>query len=284
MNNKPKSLSVCTSIYNAGDKLLRFLDSISNQTYSEIELILVDDCSTDEETINILKDLENGKLEFKKPFKIIRNTENIGMFESFQKGLDNSSFEYVAFPESDDSLDYDFYENLMEGINYHDADVSRGLLLCINEKREHPYGDVPDDMDFHEFCIIPDRFVECYDAATNSLITTLSTDITYCWFYVFSKELLSTNADKPTFMNAFLFGSCDILFSQYKYFCVNPTKMSYYYYYTEINIGAPQCTKRQKAEYETFIRRNIDMYKFLIKSSEDKLSRIGEFFDDNADI
>ena len=50
MSFKPL-LSIITSIYNGGDDILRFLQAISNQTYENIELIILDDCSTDKRTL-----------------------------------------------------------------------------------------------------------------------------------------------------------------------------------------------------------------------------------------
>ena len=93
-------LSICTSIYNSGNKLYRFLDSISNQTYPNIEVILVNDCSTDETTLQILDDLKSKKFVFNKPFKVIDNDINLGILPSFQKALDNATGDYFAFPES----------------------------------------------------------------------------------------------------------------------------------------------------------------------------------------
>ena len=46
MQNKPL-LSIVTSIYNGGEALKQFLQSVSNQTYDNIEVVLVEDCSTD---------------------------------------------------------------------------------------------------------------------------------------------------------------------------------------------------------------------------------------------
>ena len=60
-------LSLVTSVYNAGPRFRQFLNYIFNQTYQNIEVIIVDDCSTDIETLSILDDLLNKKIFHIKP-------------------------------------------------------------------------------------------------------------------------------------------------------------------------------------------------------------------------
>ncbi|MBR2247616.1 MAG: glycosyltransferase [Bacilli bacterium] len=238
MQNKPL-LSIVTSIYNGGANLKGFLECISNQTYENIEVIIIEDCSTDKETLQIVADLESGILPFNKPFKLIKNEKNLGLFESFQKGLDHATGNYIAFPESDDFLDLDFYETLMnEIISHNNIDVVQGLLLSqVSDTRTDKdlfYNDDAEEDDLKivsvldEMCLpIPMR------NSTGQIISYLMPDITYSWFYVFSKNLLSDGYDKPMFKNAVFYGFSNTLFTlKYKEVKVPLDKASFYYYNT----------------------------------------------------
>ena len=207
MQNKPL-LSVVTSVYNGGSDLLKFLDSISNQTYENIELIIIDDCSTDEFTKHILNDLIDKKLNFKKQFKFIQNKKNLGVVKAFQKGLDNASGEYFTFPESDDYLDYDFYEKCMNKLLSKQANIVKGLLL--SDYTHEPNLSIKScDNDDCE-----DKTIALYDKITlpialrNSqgyVISYIMPDITYCWFYVFDKKILF-DGKKLSFKKAIEYG------------------------------------------------------------------------------
>lgn len=207
MQNKPL-LSVVTSVYNGGSDLLKFLDSISNQTYENIELVIIDDCSTDEFTRQILNDLINKKLNFKKRFKFIQNKKNLGVVKAFQKGLDNASGEYFTFPESDDYLDYDFYEKCMNMLLSKQANVVKGLLLSEYTHESNLSVENCDDNTYK------DKTIALYDKITlpialrNSqgyVISYIMPDITYCWFYVFDKKILF-DGKKLSFKKAIEYG------------------------------------------------------------------------------
>ncbi len=91
--------------YNYAQYIAEALDSVVNQTFQDIELILIDDASTDN-SIEIIKPYLD-----KYPFiHFIKNKQNLGFFKSIQIGLDCSQGEYIAFPSSDDILFPNFLE------------------------------------------------------------------------------------------------------------------------------------------------------------------------------
>lgn len=90
-------ISVCMAAYNASEYIEKALLSILNQTYENIEVIIVNDKSTDE-TESIIK-------VFKKQddrIKIFNNSENIGYLRTFNLALSCSSGEYICFVDADD--------------------------------------------------------------------------------------------------------------------------------------------------------------------------------------
>lgn len=92
-----KKVSVITPVYNAEKNIAKMLDSVLNQTYSNIELVLVDDCSSDKSS-KIISD-------YKKKYSNIiyfRHDKNLGAGAARNKALELASGQYVAFLDSDD--------------------------------------------------------------------------------------------------------------------------------------------------------------------------------------
>lgn len=99
MDNEVPLLSVIIPIYNVADYLAECLDSIINQTYKNLEIILVNDGSTD----NSPEIIEEYKR--KDPRIRVINKENGGLSSARNAGLDIMSGDYVIFVDSDDTLD-----------------------------------------------------------------------------------------------------------------------------------------------------------------------------------
>ena len=89
------SIALCT--YNGSRFLEKQVMSILNQTYKNIELIVVDDCSTDN-TFEIIK-----QLSFQYPqIKPYRNPKNLGFNKNFEKAISLSTGAYIAISDQDD--------------------------------------------------------------------------------------------------------------------------------------------------------------------------------------
>lgn len=110
------SIIVCT--YNGENTLEKCINSILNQTFSDFELIIVDDGSTD----NSNKIYEKYKA-FDNRVRVIFK-ENSGLGDARNIGLDNSTGEYIGFVDSDDYIEPDMYEILYNNAIKHNADIS----------------------------------------------------------------------------------------------------------------------------------------------------------------
>lgn len=271
MNTRPL-LSIITSIYNGGQDLLKFLQSISNQTYDNIELIIVDDCSTDELTKSIIDDFINKRIEFKKPFTFIKNNKNLGLVKSFQKGLDKARGEYFAFPESDDYLDEDFYEILMNTILAKKANVVKGLLLFEYTK---PLNSVNKDIEDNK--IKEDKeIVSLFDNiilpiaikdSDGRIISYIMPDITYSWFYVFDKNILQFNSKKLSFKNAMQYGFSNAPFyAKYIETKVPLSASSFYHYNAHPN-------------YVSGVQFSLDKREKLVKSEQKLVKKFLKNYD-----
>lgn len=101
-------ISVIIPVYNSEKYLRKCLDSVINQTYKDLEIICVDDCSSDN-SLAIL----NEYAQRDSRIKVLRNESNINVGPSRNRGLDAATGKYVHFMDSDDWLELDAYETLM---------------------------------------------------------------------------------------------------------------------------------------------------------------------------
>ena len=101
-------LSVIVPVYNAIDYLRRCTNSILNQTFKDLELILVDDCSKDEsyKLCQAIAQSDNRVVVYKRE-------KNGGIFAARNSGIELAKGRYITFVDNDDWLDREMYENLI---------------------------------------------------------------------------------------------------------------------------------------------------------------------------
>lgn len=119
-------LSIIVPIYNVEKYIEKCVQSIASQTYSDFEVIFVNDGSNDN-SINILMNvLEKFPIL---NYKIV-NKENEGLPQARKTGFENSIGEYITFIDSDDFVDKDFYHNCMKYVLENDLDLfNTGYLI-----------------------------------------------------------------------------------------------------------------------------------------------------------
>ena len=110
-------ISIIVPCYNCEKSFEKCINSIRNQTYQQIEIVLVDDGSTDRTGI-LCEDAakEDGRI------KVIHQ-KNGGLMNAWKSGVRNASKEYIAFCDSDDYVDLDLAETLVNKINESNADI-----------------------------------------------------------------------------------------------------------------------------------------------------------------
>jgi glycosyltransferase involved in cell wall biosynthesis len=96
MKAEPK-VSVIIAAYNYAGKLMCSINSVLDQDYNNIELIVVDDCSSDD-TWAVLSSVQSEKL------RSYRNKTNLGVYKTLNIGLKNSTGDYICFLDADDQL------------------------------------------------------------------------------------------------------------------------------------------------------------------------------------
>lgn len=113
-------ISIIIPVYNSEKYLVCCLESIINQTYQNIEIILIDDGSKDGSS-KICDEYARKD----KRIKVIHKQNN-GAAAARNTGLDNASGEYIAFVDSDDYIELNMYQEMMKINQQYDCD----LVLC----------------------------------------------------------------------------------------------------------------------------------------------------------
>ena len=121
-----KKISVVVTTYNTESCLAECLESIINNTYKNIEIILVDDGSTDS-SLDICYDFAQKDSRVK-----VITQKNSGVSSARNNGLKNASGFAVHFMDGDDYVSRDFYELLIKAILVNNADIATSSFY--NEK------------------------------------------------------------------------------------------------------------------------------------------------------
>lgn len=157
-------VSIIIPIYNVQDYIINCLDSISRQTYQDIECLLVDDCGSDNSVYlaeNYIKHY-TGNIHF----IILHNNKNLGLSGARNTGIKAATGEYIFFLDSDDMITYDCIDSLLHLANkYPFADFIQGNILGEDGKPSpHAFNNT-----IPEFC---DDKIQLEDLMLHCVITS----------------------------------------------------------------------------------------------------------------
>ncbi len=108
-------ISVVIPVYNREKHIKNCLEIITNQSYRNLEIIVVDDGSTDN-SVAIVNQFSN--------IKLIHHQKNKGLASARNTGIVNASGKYIHFMDDDDEINDTFYENLLKASERNNADIS----------------------------------------------------------------------------------------------------------------------------------------------------------------
>lgn len=120
-------ISIIIPVYNAEKFLEKCLNSLLNQTFKDIEFIMVDDGSTDN-SVEICRDFCEKDVRFK-----FFTKENGGPMLARKYGLERASGNYIGFIDSDDWAEPEMFEEMLAALIKNDADIS-----CCSYKDIYP--------------------------------------------------------------------------------------------------------------------------------------------------
>lgn len=138
---KDRKISVIIPVYNVEKYLERCLFSITNNTYRNLEIICVNDGSSDH-SLDIL-----NRYKLKDQRILVIDKENGGVSSARNAGLDIASGDYIAFIDSDDWISLEYFSLLMKALD----DTSADMVYCRFKKT----GQTSDTVGENHECVSP---------------------------------------------------------------------------------------------------------------------------------
>nr|MBP3599204.1 glycosyltransferase [Eubacterium sp.] len=135
MMESKRTVSIIIPVYNSKEKLAECLESVVNQTYPQMEVIVVDDCSTDG-SLEICREYEE-----KHPCLHVYTKENEGVSAARNYGLAKATGDYIQFVDSDDKLYPEATAHLVARMEQDQSDLVIGGYWNEKENREVVYPD-----------------------------------------------------------------------------------------------------------------------------------------------
>lgn len=133
-------VSVILPVYNAGEYLRKCIDSLVNQTLKEIELIIIVDCPSDGSDIIV-----NEYASQYPQIKVIKNSKNLHIGNSRNKGLEIAKGEYIGFCDHDDYCIPEMFEILYNKAKDENLDIVISPHVGIkNNIRINEFSDFPE--------------------------------------------------------------------------------------------------------------------------------------------
>lgn len=138
-------ISVIIPVYNSAKYLQRCIESVIFQSYKNLEIILIDDCSKDN-SYEICKSFESVYDNI----IVYKNEKNMGVSNTRNKGLRVAKGDYICFVDSDDWVDYNYCIDLYETIINTNSQIAIcGFLYIdlINDKNVQQFNYSPNNLD-----------------------------------------------------------------------------------------------------------------------------------------
>ena len=240
-----KKVSIVIPCYGTEKYIDRCLNSIINQTYKDLEIILVNDASPNEME-SILERYKNQDDRI----KIITHKKNKGLFRARISGADNSTGDYICFIDSDDYVSHDYIRNLVHSIEIEKADMVFSNTI-LEEKNEQKIYNL---FDFH---IKEIKNEECIQAYFNQK------GLNYRWHTIWNKlykmDLWKKARKYYDEIKTHLIMTEDFAFSTVLfYFCTKIVFNEYANYYYCSNIESS--TSLDKASYNKYQKNITDIF------------------------
>ena len=250
MNDIDKTVSVILPIYNVEKYLERAVESVSNQTYTNLEIILVDDGSTDSSG-KICDDMSLRDNRIK-----VIHKPNGGISDARNIGKRVATGQYILFIDPDDFINEKMIEILVNNIQEYDADVSCCQYMDVYDNNSFPqYGDVRIKKLINREEFLKEYLYDTY--ITASVCTKLM------------KREISDKIDFPVgkvYEDAFY--HLELAKTADRFICI--TKPLYYYYHRTNSITTKPYRKENMyaiEAYNNYLRYIEDTYEGKLKKS-----------------
>ena len=117
MKNNCK-ISVIIPVFNNLQYIKKSIDSVINQSYKNLEIIILNGAIAKEESSILLEEYKDIK-----NVKIVNHSSKLTLFEARILGFENTTGDYIAYVDSDDTISIDYYRLLAQKAMETDADI-----------------------------------------------------------------------------------------------------------------------------------------------------------------
>ena len=139
-------ISVVIPVYNAEEYIGKCLDSVLAQTYTDFEIVVVNDCTPDASMQIVAQYAAKDSR-----VRVVENPQNMGTMKTRERGYQEARGEFVLFQDSDDTMQPYSIECLLQKQRETDADLVAGTLIfhkreggTIENRAALPYGNTPE--------------------------------------------------------------------------------------------------------------------------------------------
>lgn len=150
MNYYDELVSIIIPVYNVQDYIEECLNSVLEQSYTNLEIICIDDGSKDNSGIIC----DNFSLKDNR-LKVI-HTVNQGLAMARNTGLDNATGKYIAFIDSDDAVEKDYILTLFKLLKDKNADIAGCRFYRNTKNGQYIY---PNDNSEYDVILTPEQFI-----------------------------------------------------------------------------------------------------------------------------
>ena len=246
-------VSIIIPIYNVEKYLRECLDSVINQTLSEIEIICVNDGSKDN-CLEIIQ--EYAKVDSR--IKIL-NKDNSGYGDSMNKGIELATGEYIGIVEPDDYVEKDMFQKLYSKAKEYDADIVKSnffILQDSNKDKKITLVMLDESKKYYDKLLSPIKNLNVYRFPM------------YTWSGIYKREFINKNNIKHNTTPGASFQDNGFFFQTFSlaktvYFI---NEAFYYYRWDNPNASGNQSRRnnliKSKKEYD-FIRTFVDKHSEL---------------------
>ena len=122
------AISIISPVYNAQEGIKQCIDSLLNQSFTDFEIILINDGSTDN-SLEVIKEYADAN-----DFIRVIDKENEGVAKTRNKGIQLAKGKYVVFIDNDDFVDSDYLERFYNEIDQEQLDIVLGGYKRVNQE------------------------------------------------------------------------------------------------------------------------------------------------------
>lgn len=214
--SKDIKISIIVPVFNIEKYIERCLLSLVNQTLQEIEILCIDDGSTDE-SAQIIDSLQKQYPDKIKVFHI----ENKGVSNARNIGLEKAQGEYIGFVDGDDYVRSDMYEKLYNKALEEKSDIVSSSYVSLFEKKSH---------------IIHSGDMEFYGKSVYDSPQLLACDVSFLWNKIYKRSMLEEHNLKFKALRIFE----DMLFVDESFLVANRISKvdEPFYYYRRVRLGS----------------------------------------------